>query len=61
MKNVIKYQFPNAIEIINLVEMAKGQDDEGLMSLLNVVFLVSFNLGPENSQIFVEKAMVLSV
>jgi hypothetical protein len=53
MKNVIKYQFPNAIEIINLVEMAKGQDDEGLMSLLNVVFLVSFNLGPENSQIFV--------
>lgn len=40
--------------------MAKGQDDDGLVALLNVVFLVSFNLGPENSQLFVEKAMAVS-
>jgi hypothetical protein len=46
MKNVIRYEFPNAVETINLVEMAKGQDDEGLISLLRIIFIVSFNLGP---------------
>jgi hypothetical protein len=46
MKNVIRYEFPNALETINLVEMAKGDDDEGLVSLLKVIFLASFNLGP---------------
>lgn len=60
MKNVLRYEFPNAVETINLVEMAKGHDDDGLISLLKIIFLVSFNLGPESSQIFVEKAMAVS-